>query len=250
MTSPSLGRRDGDRAQALELLRRADALLEESSRARMERATSADQAEIREHLEQTMLRLELALEREPAEADRLARKAQAVRGRYALHARRMPEGRLDGLYEAVRAEASGERGWMRAGMSGAFLDAPRNLVIWRRTAMAACLLLAVGAGMMLTEQRGFEAPGAGGMRAGFDPRDELLSLRVLREPEIQRSTGEIVPASGGASARQQRRLPRRQGVPRIWSVSTGRALGARRMLDSVQIFPVPSRRAVGDVEQN
>ena len=264
-----------DRSQLLVLLRRAESLLDEAVRRAGERVVPGDagtttQAELRESLDQTLARLEFAAQREPTEARRHGSRLNRVRGRHALHARRMPQGALDGLYEAVRAEAAGERGWMRSGMSGAFLDAPRSLVLWRRTAMAACLLLAVGAGMMLNE-RPLTNPGdLGGVRAGFDPRDELLSLRSGAERAPGSADGAIVPTSGGprsmtpgsmtpgsrmpgstgtGSRAAGRRIMQRAGTPLVWGLSNRAEQGSRRMLDSVQIFPVPNR-AAGDVEQN
>jgi hypothetical protein len=79
----------------------------------------------------------------PERAKRLARRLDLVFATTALRSREVPDGVLDGLYDDIRAGAVDHR-FGRARMSTAFLEAPRSLVAWRRMAVAASVLLAVG----------------------------------------------------------------------------------------------------------
>ncbi len=79
-------------------------------------------------------------------------------------------------------------------MSGAFLDAPRALALWRRTALAASLLLVVGGGLLVRERLG--AAGAlaqGRPLTAADPRDGLLLPHDAGE-------GSGTPTAGGGAA--------------------------------------------------
>lgn len=116
----------------------------------------------------------LAVERAAAACETLtpalARRVQRVQASVQLQGRRPPARDLDGLFEAVRDGVAGDP-WARAGMSQAFLDAPRVLARWRGAAMAACVLLAVGAfALGRTQGAGDDDTG----RPLHDPRDELL----------------------------------------------------------------------------
>jgi hypothetical protein len=73
------------------------------------------------------------------------------------------------------------------GMSPAFLDAPHSLAVWRRVAVAASLLVAVGAGLWATGRMGWR-DGPGGTR---DPevRDARESL-LLRWNAPRRGGGD------------------------------------------------------------
>lgn len=237
-------------ASLSDLLGRAEALLEARARARAtcmsEEAVSAELGSLFSHLE------ERAAAR-PDEARRLAGRLEEARARHALQERELPAGVLEDLYDQVRAGVTGESAWRRAGMSEAFLDAPRNLVMWRRAAVAACLLLAVGAGWTL---RG-EEPDTAGVRADMlrlvDPRDGLLERldRPVAVPAVARTRpvgigGRLNTIGTGSSARASVRPSR--GV--IVFNGAGRTdADARRMLDGVRIFPVPGR-ADAEAEQN
>lgn len=115
----------------------------------------------------------------------------------ALRGREVPRGLLEGLYDEVRtqvAAATPEQRWARAAMSGAFLDAPRALALWRRTALAASLLLVVGGGLVVRERLGGAgAPPQGRPLTAADPRDGLLLSQDASE-----RTG--APAAGAGAA--------------------------------------------------
>lgn len=102
-----------------------------------------------------------------------------VEGFCALRARAVPDGLLDDFSDCVlartRGVAPGTLG--AAGMSPAFLDAPRSLATWRWTAVAASLLLTVGGGLWASGRlawRGAEAPPAAERDGALELRDALL----------------------------------------------------------------------------
>jgi hypothetical protein len=95
---------------------------------------------------------------------RLAR----LEGLCALRSRDVPAGMLDDLRARVLA---GVREGGSGGMSAAFLDAPASLARWRRMAVAAGLLLAVGAGLVVSGRLELRAPAG---THDLDLRDALL----------------------------------------------------------------------------
>jgi hypothetical protein len=103
-------------------------------------------------------------------ADRHGRRLASVVGLVSLHERSIPDGLLDDLYATVRARAPFAP--PGGGMSEAFLDGPRALALWRGSAVAAALLLAVGAAW--TAANGL--PGGAGPRPVpvTDVRNHLL----------------------------------------------------------------------------
>lgn len=72
----------------------------------------------------------------------ITRRLAAIESTHALRAREMDDTVLDGFFDAVNAATSGER-FSRARVTTTYLEAPRSLAIWRRTAVAACVLVAV-----------------------------------------------------------------------------------------------------------
>ncbi|MDF1702278.1 MAG: hypothetical protein P1V36_14085, partial [Planctomycetota bacterium] len=152
-------------------LARAEALLADEGRDRQAHPEDAAATTRAERLGA----LAEELERQAAACDSLppalARRLTRVQARLALQGRRVPAEALSGVYEAVRAAAEGDS-WARAGMSGVFLDAPRSLARWRTAALAACVLLAVGA---LEMGRSYVTPRTDGhVRPLQDPRDDYL----------------------------------------------------------------------------
>lgn len=91
-----------------------------------------------------------------------------LEGLCALRGRAVHEGALDGLRERVLA---GVAAGTRAGMSEAFLDAPRALARWRMVGVAASVLLVAGAGLMAAGVLGVTPAPTGRER---DLRDTLL----------------------------------------------------------------------------
>ena len=107
----------------------------------------------------------------PACATRHGRALAEAEALSALHARELPVDSLEGFYDGICERAP----YVAAGggMSPAFLDAPRTLLRWRRAAIAASLLLALGTGYALSG--GFASgPPDAGFRRLHDPREELL----------------------------------------------------------------------------
>ena len=235
----------------VEILDEVESLLRARARLRLdhpsaEAAASAD-PRLDEQIELAMAALDEALAASPADAAgrATARRVERVRALHGLQTRPLPDEALDGLYDDIRSGVTAGMGapWVRAGMSGTFLDAPHSLVIWRRTAMAACLLLAVGTGFFFGDAY-LPATERGG--TGADPRD-----RLLRPAGVGDAT-RVTPAS---SRGDMRFAPVRGGTG---FVTFGRPdasdIDAGRMLDGVRIFPVPGPNAVPDatvkVEQN
>lgn len=79
----------------------------------------------------------------------LARRLARVDATHALRTRREPPGALEGFYEAVH-EATRDEPFTRARLSTTYLEAPRSLTTWRRTATAACVLAAVAVGWAMS----------------------------------------------------------------------------------------------------
>ena len=218
------------------LLDDAEALLR---RARHEPAATANE------LAEAMDAIELRLEQEPALATRHAARIDRIRAAHALQLRALPEHALDGLYDDIRRTLTGETAWLRAGMSESFLDAPRSLVMWRRVAVAACLLLAVGAGWQL---RGAPLEGPQGQ--------ELRTMDMLDIPSGL-SRGRWAPSAAEPVSFDQDGLRGAVPVSRPGRSERGlyvfRADGAPedapRMLDRIQIFPIPGREFDAE-EQN
>lgn len=197
--------------------------------------------------------LEAAVARDPRDAQRHARRLRAVRARLALSARDMPAGALDGLYEDVCAATDDSSPWARSRMSDAFLDAPQHLVRWRSTALAACALLAVGAGLFAGGRLGFDDEGTGTALERIDHRDEILQrfdAAGVLPPRSRRAraTGTLVSDPGAEDFSPSRRRGSRSGLF-LW-YGPARAAEAQRRLDAVgvQIFPVGA--PIDGVEQN
>jgi hypothetical protein len=112
-------------------------------------------------------------------AARYGRRLSGAVGFVSLHERRVPTGLLDDLYAAVHARAPYAP--LAGGMSETFLDGPRSLRLWRSTAAAAVLLLAVGASWVLSNGVGLttrpESVPIG------DPRDGLLQRRDVDDQD-------------------------------------------------------------------
>ncbi len=170
--------------------------------------------------------LDAAVRSDAADAAALADRIDAARSLATLRLRRVPDGALDGVYEAVRARMAGsDEGLVQAGISRSFLDAPRSLAIWRRTAVAAIALLALGAGLWMRAPATDGEPGTAAAESG-DPRDDLLRR--------------LTPVSDAVPDVPANRLFRVGGQP-------GRPVDARRILDGIRIMPV---RELLPVERN
>lgn len=207
-----------------------------------------------------MAEIELRVRTHPEEAARLAARLNRVRADHALRMRELPDEALDGLYEDIRAGLTGDGAWLRAGMSEAFLDAPNALVIWRRVAVAACLLLAVGAGYMAPREGRTDTSGSSvrgmelldvspetGVQAGFE-RGRTIP-RSRRSPRWAPARAETVVhgSQPGDGDRRERGTVRRGRV--ILFRPAAEQDDARRMLDGIRIFPVPGR-GMGEGEEN
>jgi hypothetical protein len=182
--------------------------------------------------------LEAAIARAAAaEVAPLAARIRHVRALQALRSREVPAGRLEGIYEAVHARTADTDGragaWLRAGMTDGFLDAPRALRFWRRTAVAACALVAFGAGMFATEPERAHGPAApvGAVRALHDPRDDLL-LRSERG----------VPGTTERAAKSPIRA--------VFDTRPARRGDAGRMLDALRVVPLRGALVGGALERN
>ncbi len=193
--------------------------------------------------------LEEAVEASPEQAARLARRLRAVRARLALGVRDVPAGTLDGLYDEVCAETDAASPWARSRMSDAFLDAPRDLVRWRSTALAACALLALGAGLFAGGGLGFEEDEPGRALERMDMRNALLPRLDAPTPRTQprlrgRSNGTFVSTPG-----EDDRARERRGFY-VWFGTPREPAEAQRRLDAVGVRVFPVGRTAGDVESN
>jgi hypothetical protein len=109
-----------------------------------------------------------------------------------LRGRSVPSGLLDGVADAVESHAPFVP--VGGGMSLAFLDTPRSLRLWRTTAVAAGLLLAVGVGLVASGHVG-TAPRRPSPVPLNDARGALLEdLDVAARPRALTS-GAVQPAS-------------------------------------------------------
>jgi hypothetical protein len=203
--------------------------------------------------------LEAAAARVPTEATRYARRLRAVRARLALCVREVPAGALDGLYEDVCAATDDVSPWARSRMSDAFLDAPQHLVRWRSTALAACALLALGAGLFAGGRLGFDDEDAGRSLERVDRRNDLLprlDTAGFLPPAKRRarSPGTLISDPGannpGSNARGLTRSRSGRSGLFLWYGPAREPAEAQRRLDAVgvQIFPVGA--PVDGVEQN
>ncbi len=112
----------------------------------------------------------------------------ALEGLCALRSRQVPGGLLEDLKSRVLTQVrTPTAGRLTAGhgdaggMSAAFLDAPASLARWRGVALAASVLLAVGAGLLASGRLSL-MPARG--TQDQDLRDALLPrLEARREPE-------------------------------------------------------------------
>ena len=156
--------------------------------------------------------------------------------RHVLRDRAVPDGTLDDLVSAVRRQVSepdgvndAADGWRRAGLSNAFLDAPRQLVVWRRMAVAALVMLGVGAGAWMQGMLRWEGGDAPTARFadGVDPRSTLLPPDDRRAP---------LPRAVRARAARWRATPPVMNHP-VRMVSDGRpdVMGG---VDSTVVFPL------------
>ncbi len=118
--------------------------------------------------------LEQCAAEDPVAASRFAKRIADVRARMALHIRDVPENALEGLYDDIRAATDSDNPWSRSRMSEAFLDAPDSLARWRFAAMAACALLALGAGLFAGGRLDFDGRGDADALAREDLRDRTL----------------------------------------------------------------------------
>ncbi len=223
-----------------EALRAAEAALDDLTRERLahpEREVHEAEARVR----RAMATLGEAAP-QPLSAELQAR-LDTLLARHALHARAVPGRVLEGLFEAVQAGAGADR-WGRAGMSGAFLDAPRSLGRWRALAAAACVLLFAGGGLLSQARVSFDEPP--GVQPLQDPRDELLprldapavsaaSARRALEP-----VGDAVPVGHAPARRDGRGAPRR-GVVSFHILGSGGVAG-RISIDEVRVLDAAARR--------
>jgi len=133
---------------------------------------------------------------DPVRANRLRKRLSRVFAFAQLRAREVPERWLDGLYDDVYAASSEPLG--RSRMSLAFLDAPRSLQRWRQTAVAACLLLAVGVGWNATRDTSVVDDTAG-VHSLYDLNHPLNGVleRVDADADVPESTrdGTTVPVA-------------------------------------------------------
>jgi hypothetical protein len=120
-----------------------------------------------------------------------ASRVRALEGRVALRERALPDGALDGLYEAVREHTLGDWGH-GGGFSDAFLDAPRSLRMWRSVAVAAALLVAFGAGLFVTGRLRLIPDHTGVERRLEDARPDLL-WQVGAPPPDSAGTTDTMP---------------------------------------------------------
>lgn len=166
----------------------------------------------------------------------LAGRIVALRRRAALQSRRVPAGVLDDLVASVRAQVvieskDPERYWRRAGLSHSFLDAPRQLAIWRRMAVAALLVVGVGAGALLSGVLRFEGDGRGSDRSIAEaPRDPRLDLLL---PDGR--------PTGRPRHTVRSRFPGRSVIPgdsRFDMVGDGSRLPPASAADTTVVFPM------------
>ena len=114
-----------------------------------------------------------------------------VRGLCALRVRAVPAGLLDGFCDRVLAETSGPRPGLHAGgMSVAFLDAPRSLSQWRWTAVAASVLVFMGAGLLASGRLAWRD---GASERG--PNDGVIELRDALLDRFDARRADDAPAS-------------------------------------------------------
>lgn len=197
--------------------------------------------------------LDEACAEDPRGAERLARRIARARALVALRMREVPDEALDGLYESVRAHTieaeAGDLAWRRAGMSRAFLDAPQTLARWRSLAVAACALIAVGVGLVVTRQVDVvdptSQPTAAQPGSAGDPRDEILS-------RWKSAGAEASPDSPWQPWVRSANMPSRRASPSpstfTFTVRPRRDWNAGRLLDVVPIPGAPARR--NDLEKN
>ncbi len=216
------------------LLAEAEGLLAARTRDRLEHGDPSISPPRLRALAQELAR---CVAEDPAAAARLGTRLADVQTRLALQARDVPTGALAGLYEEVRATPQDASPWARSRMSEAFLDAPRHLVRWRRTALAACALLAVGTGLLAGGRLGFDVPS--GARRGADPRDGILERLAeggaLGGRHSRRSpTGTLVSMPGAGSP--SRGSAPGEDAPPYWVFHIDRdaAASAVRFLDAVR----------------
>ena len=148
------------------------------------------------------------------------------------------------VYEDVCAATDDSSPWARSRMSDAFLDAPQHLMRWRSTALAACALLAVGAGLFAGGRLGFDDEGTGTTLERIDRRDQILQrfdAAGVLPPRSRRArgTGTLVSDPGAEDFSPNRRRGSRSGLF-LWYGPAREPAEAQRRLDAVgvQIFPV------------
>jgi len=188
--------------------------------------------------------LDAAAARDPEGAARLGVRLRAARAGLALQARAIPDDALEGLYDQVRAATGEASPWARARMSEAFLDAPLNLQRWRGAALAACAVLAVGAGLFAGGRLGFDDGAGARALERVDPRNRLLPrLDAVAYPAPQRGSayGTFV-SDPGADA------PLPSASPFYLFVGDPRrGSDAQHRLDAVlRPLPVEAREEVGE----
>lgn len=164
---------DQDPTDVHELLAELEGLLRDRRRLHVERSSGVRPLPVDDLIE-AWDELEQRAAEDPAAASRYAKRMADVRARMALHIRDVPEKALEGLYEDIRAATDSDNPWSRSRMSEAFLDAPDSLARWRFVAMAACAVLALGAGLFVGGRWNFEGGGDADALAREDLRDRTL----------------------------------------------------------------------------
>ena len=162
-----------DPADVRELLAELEGLLRERRRLHVERSSALRPPPVDDLIE-VWDELEQGAAEDPVAASRYAKRIADVRARMALHIRDVPDEALEGLYDDIRAATDSDNPWSRSRMSEAFLDAPDSLARWRFAAMAACAVLALGAGLFAGGGLGFDGRGDTDALAREDLRDRTL----------------------------------------------------------------------------
>lgn len=113
-------------------------------------AELATQRGVSPHLRETLRTTAAELAEHGPLPSGINRRLAAIESTHALRARDMDDTVLDGFFDDVNAATSGER-FGRARVTTTYLEAPRSLALWRRTAVAACVLVAVSVTWIVTQ---------------------------------------------------------------------------------------------------
>ena len=141
----------------------------------------------------------------------LSRRLAQVMSTDALRARQAPREELRGLTDDVMRIAEGER-FSRARMSGAYLDAPDALRLWRRVAFGATCVLIIGVLWSTQAPTGDRASPRSGNSAlqPLDPRNQLRLLTPFeaRDAYVGGTGNSAMTPAGTSAPRDWRTLER------------------------------------------